>query len=228
MKNKKTLSSFLLLLITIASAGQKEIKKLPFATSSPVKYTVELISLYTNKSWDGGDDYREELYGAISVCLSAAGYPPTVQLDYTYKNPPDKEINGGVEPLASLSTNTNGRILWRQSDSKNDRKIFLDSKTRDKVAGGYEKLRNGFFEIESKAVFLFDPKKDPYAAFRLFADMWESDPSDDDEHFTVGIRRLAIPVSEIPIGGSKSYTLQIFDSSSRHYASISIKAEPGQ
>jgi hypothetical protein len=224
MKNKKSISSLLVLLISIVSVGQKEIKKLPFATSSPVKYTVELNTIYTTKSWDGGDDYQEELYGAISVCLAAAGYPQTVQLDYTYKNPVDKEVAGGVEPLAAQSTNTNGRILWRQSDSKSDRRIFLDSKTWVTVAGGYQQLKHGKFIIESRAVFLFDPKKDPYAAFRLFADMWESDPSDDDEHFNAGRRKISVPLSEIPVGSTKTYTLEIFDSSSRHFASIIISA----
>ena len=74
-------------------------------------------------------------------------------------------------------------------------------------------------------MFLFDPKKDPYAAFRFFADMWESDPSDDDEHFNAGIRKIAVPLSEIKVGDTKLVTLQIWDSSSRHFASISIKAE---
>ncbi|MEO6612082.1 MAG: hypothetical protein ABIT05_02665 [Chitinophagaceae bacterium] len=168
------------------------------------------------KSWDGGSDYQEELYGAISVCLAAAGYPATVQMDYTYKNPVDKEIAGGVDPVVSLSTNSNGRVLWRQSDSKTDRKIILNSQ---------DKVKN-CAQLYSVAVFIFDPKKDPNAAFRLFADMWESDPSDDDEHFNAGKRKLVVPLSEIKVGpNSINYKLEIYDSSSRHFVTIGIVAQ---
>ena len=225
MPYKNIFILWLIILISIFAYGQKERPKNFAASSKPVKYTVELSKLSTTKSWDGGDDYTEELYGAISVCLAAAGFPPTVQLDYTYKNPADKEIAGGVEPLVTQSTNANGRILWRQSDSKSDRRIQLTYRGY-KITDPRNSVQNFF--IGSKAVFLFDPQKDPYAAFRLFADMWESDPSDDDEHFNAGNRRISVPISEIPVGTTKYYELAIFDSSSRHHAHISIKAEAGQ
>lgn len=190
-------------------------QKPPIVTTGPVKYTVTLLSVWSFKSSDGGSDPTEELYGAISVCLAAAGYPATVQLDYTYKNPVDKEIAGGVDPVASLSTNSNGRVLWRQSDNGKDRKITLNSKDKNK----------NFVRIGSQAVFIFDPKKDRNAAFRLFADMWEADPSEDDEHFNAGKRKLVIPLSEVKPGATeKIYNLEIHDSSSRHVAYVGIVA----
>ena len=89
-------------------------------------------------------------------------------------------------------------------------------------------FRNGTYKnkvrIETKAVFVFDPQKVPYAAFRLFADMWESDPSDNDEHFNAGRRRISVPISDIQVGTSKTYELEIYDSISRHRARIHIKA----
>lgn len=220
MFNKNIFFLYSLVLVSTFTYGQKKPQKNFAASSKPVKYTVELSEFSTTNSWDGGNDYQEELYGAVSVCLAAAGYPSTVQLDYTYKNPPDKEINGGVEPIAQ-STNTNGRILWRQSDSKSDRRIYLES-------GFHSGVYKNKVHIGTKAVFVFDPQKDPYATFRLFADMWESDPSDDDEHFNAGLRRISVPISEIPVGTSKTYYLLIYDSSSRHKATIYITAETGQ
>jgi hypothetical protein len=159
-------------------ADRKTVFKPTGATASgtKMKYTVELVEVWSSNTNDGTyydgltkrTDYTEEIYGAISVCLAAAGYPPAVQLDYTYKNPVDKEIAGGVEPSVQ-STNPNGRVLWRQSDSKYDRRIHLNTSTR-----------KNHYPVGSKAVFLFDTKTDPQAAFRLFADMWESDDDDDE------------------------------------------------
>ncbi|HUR65515.1 MAG TPA: hypothetical protein VMZ03_04125 [Chitinophagaceae bacterium] len=213
--------SFVCLNSTAQPEGTRETKpKKPtvVASTAPskVKYEIMLANIHTKKSWDGGSDYTEELYGAISVCLAAAGYPPTVQLDYTYKNPVDKEINGGVEP-SPQSTNPNGRVLWRQSDGSGDRRIALNSRTKD--------ITLNMHGIYTLAVFIFDVRKDPQAAFRFFADMWESDPSDDDEHFNAGRRRVSVPISDIKVGDRPYiFQIEIWDSSSRHYAQIEIKA----
>jgi hypothetical protein len=49
---------------------------------------------------------------------------------------------------------------------------------------------------------------------------------DDDEHFNAGKRRISVPIPEIQAGAiPKEYSLQIWDSSSRHYARIKISAE---
>lgn len=191
------------------------------ASTAPgkLKYSILLEKLYTTNSWDGGDDYTEELYGAISVCLAANGYPPTVQLAYTYKNDVNKEINGGVEP-SPQSMNPNGRVLWRQSDGKGDRRLTLNSRSKDITK------YNAF--LGTSSVFIFDTRQDPEATFRFFADMWESDPSDDDEHFNAGRSRVSIPISWIKPGKDYTFKIEIFDSSSRHYALITIKTEAVQ
>jgi hypothetical protein len=186
---------------------------------SKIKYSILLEKVYTTNSWDGGDDYTEELYGAISVCLAANGYPAPVQLAYTYKNDVNKEINGGVEP-SPQSMNPNGRVLWRQTDGKGDRKIYLNSRSKDITK------KNAF--LGTSSVFIFDTRQDPEAAFRFFADLWESDPSDDDEHFNAGRNRVSIPISWIKPGKDYTFKIEIFDSSSRHYALITIKAEAVQ
>ena len=82
------------------------------------------------------------------------------------------------------------------------------------------------YPIGTVAVFIFDTRLDPQAAFRFFADMWESDPSDDDEHFNAGRRRVSVPISDIKLFQGQPYRLklEIWDSSSRHYADIEIKA----
>ena len=196
------------------------VKPIPSVQPNNVLYTVELERLYSTYSDDGTDgtlvqirDRTQEIYGAISVCLAAANYPATVQKDYTYKNAVDVEINGGVAPLASLSTNPNGRVLWRQSDGANDRRIHLSDFSD-----------NNTVYINTKAVFLFDTNKDKYAGFRLFADLWESDASDNDEHLTAGQRRKSIALSEVAPGTTKEVILEIFDSTSRNYAVIKITA----
>lgn len=216
-----TLVFILFFLSTQAQPLKKPVIK-PTVNVAPkkIKYVIELVELYTTKSYDGvywdgivrRDDLEEELYGAISVCMAANGYPGATQLDYTYKNAVDKEITGGVEP-SPQSTNPNGRVLWRQSDGKYDRRINIST------------MNKKYVKIGTKSVFIFDPSKDPQAVFRFFADMWESDPSDDDEHFNAGARRISVPISEITVGEAKFYTLQIYDSSSRHHASIKITAE---
>ena len=95
MSYKNILVLCLAVLLSISTYGQKELPKNLAASTRPIKYTVTLSAIYTQKSWDGGSDYQEEIYGAISVCLAAANYPPTVQLDYTYKNQVDKVIAVG-------------------------------------------------------------------------------------------------------------------------------------